>query len=202
MKQDTFLKRVFWKREPELKLIHMITRTAGYLSILAALLAGVVFYTQSAVDTHGAQVGRVGAGGHNLKGISNLVGAWAVVLGVAAVAIWVTRKIYIQVKKRQWPDFDLTKSTMLYLRRHHILLGWATLVTVSAHGIYYLLQYPNKQTQIVTGLIAWGALVVLVALGLLLDFKIQSKQKSRRVRVSHFALAAFFIIGMLIHLML
>lgn len=181
----------------------------GYLSILGAVVVGGVFYMRGTVEAqnpYDARISSVGdhihEGAHNLRGISNLVGAWAVVLGLAAVAIWIARKFYVEVKKRQWPDFDLTKSTMLYLRRHHILLGWATLFAVSAHGIYYLLLYPDKLTQIVTGLVAWGSLVVLVALGVLLDYKIIGKQKSRSIRIYHFAWAVVFILGMLVHLML
>lgn len=87
----------------------------------------------------------------------------------------------------------------MFLRKHHILLGWLTVLLSTAHGVYYLLQYPNKSGEITTGLIAWSALLLLAAIGVVLDYNIASKKKAKSVRLYHFAFAAVFLIAMILH---
>lgn len=172
------------------KVINLLTRVLVFILILSALYLSVVFYLHA--NTMHERTDR---------GLSNLLGDWAMVVGISAAAMWIARKIYIKVKKRQFPDFNVTQTTLIYLRKHHILLGWTTVFTASAHGIYYLLRYPDKQGQIYTGLFAWGALVLLVGMGLMLDFKIKKRQRARKVRVYHIILATLFMVGMLVHVM-
>ena len=130
---------------------------------------------------------------------SNQYGALGMLAGGGAVAIWVLRKAYVLVKKRQFSDFEVTRSTLLFLRRHHILLGWATLMTGTAHGIYFLLRYPNRLFEVYTGLLTLVLLVVLAGMGIWLDYRLAAKQRSKRVRGSHIALAVGFLVTLLIH---
>ncbi len=167
----------------------IFTKTAIYLLIGFSLLLTVLFYA------HSGQIG------FQDRGLSNQLGAWSVLAACLAVGIWVSRKMYIQVKKRKVPDFDLAKQTLLYLRKHHILLGWATIATASAHGIYYLLLYPNRRGEIYTGLIAWLALAMLIGLGVWLDYRLAAKKSPKQVRMYHITLAVIFILAMFLHVM-
>lgn len=160
--------------------------------IFFSVVFAVLFYGSSQ---------RIFSLGLPIQAVSNGLGALSVAAGSAAIGIWVARKLYIEIKKRKIPDFQLTRTALLFLRRHHILLGWTTLLVATSHGIYYLMNYPNRAVNIFTGLFAWLMLALLVSLGSWLDYKLKAKQKMKKVRLYHMAIAFIFIAGMVIHIL-
>lgn len=170
--------------------LHRITRIAGYAALIVAIGSIVYFWGHTQAQSwHHSRV----------RELSNLYGAGAMAAGFAAVAVWVSRKVYIEVKKRKIPDFELTRATLLYLRKHHMLLGWITLAVAAAHGVYYLLLWPFRWFEVITGVVALGILALLVPIGLRLNAKIKAKQKSKRNHALHFTIAIVFIIAMVVH---
>ncbi|KEO84910.1 hypothetical protein EL26_02550 [Tumebacillus flagellatus] len=135
------------------------------------------------------------------RGLSNQNGVFGMIVGGAAIAIWVARRIYVEMKKRKLPDFELTRQAILFLRKNHIVFGWITLVTVTAHGLYYLFVSTNKTFEVYTGWISWGVLVVLTLLGVFFDKKLADKQKIKRVKLYHIGFAFVFAAGALLHML-
>ncbi|UOF92471.1 hypothetical protein LSG31_10095 [Fodinisporobacter ferrooxydans] len=173
-----------------MKLLHRFVTIGGFVLGLLSFVATIGFYKFA--DAQNPFL-------YPFRGISNLFGGLSVAVGVAAVSIWILRKLYVEIKKRKIPDFELTRAALLFLRKHHILLGWLTIVTAGAHGIYYMLQYPNQAFRIYTGLVAWILLVILAGLGAFLNYKLRDKQKSKTTRLYHIVFAIFFLAGMVIH---
>lgn len=168
-----------------------LVRGGLYVWMFFSVVFAVLFYW---MPLH-AQLNRFGMGF-----FSNVLGASALCSAGAAVAIWIVRKVYIEVKRRKFPDFDVTRQTLLFLRKHHILFGWATILAASAHGVYYLLLYPYRQLQVFTGSIAWLCLVFLAGVGVWLNEKLTTKKmNSKRTRMHHFTWAVIFLFFLAVH---
>ncbi|TCS81033.1 hypothetical protein [Tepidibacillus fermentans] len=135
------------------------------------------------------------------RGLSNQLGAMGLIFGISALGIWVSRKIYVIMKKKKLNDRGVLRHLTTFLHKHHVLLGWITIFSSTAHGIYYLLNYPNKQTAIITGIIAWTILILLSLFGVVMEYKLKEKMKHKKVRIYHFMLGLFFIVGLIIHVM-
>jgi hypothetical protein len=181
-----------WEEGYFLKAISALARVLGYGLMGLSICLSVVFYLNSNQQT---------VYGFRVKEISNLFGDCAVVVGITAVSIWIVRKGYIELKKRKIPDYDITRAMLLFLRKHHILLGWTTILTATAHGTYYVMRYPNKQFEIFTGLFAWSVLAILVMVGVFLDYRLKERLRTKRIRVYHIVLAVLFMAGIAVHVM-
>jgi hypothetical protein len=171
-----------------LKGFNILTIAIIRLFMGCGVLFGLMVYISPQV--FGFQIGR----------LSNLFGALSVSASFAAVIVWIVRKIYIQVKKRSIPDFELTKVTLLFLRKHHISLGWLAIMVATAHGVYWLLRYPNFRGRTFTGLTAWVTLALLVVFGACLDYRIKVKILPKKIRLYHITLAIVFIVAMFLHI--
>jgi len=167
-----------------LKTIHLLARTGGYTLIVLSILASIYAYVRPQ-DRAG--------------GMSQLLGALSLLVAFATISIWIVRRIYIEIKKRNIPDFNIAKTTLLILKKHHVLLGWATLLTATAHGLFYILHYPNRSDRIYTGLLAWTALILLMVFGTWLDYRLTVRVRAKQIRMYHVALASLFMITMIIH---
>jgi hypothetical protein len=135
------------------------------------------------------------------RGLSNQNGVFAMIVGGAALAIWVVRKVFVELKKREVPNYELTKQAIQFFRKNHIVFGWVTLVTVTAHGLYYLFISTNKQWEVYTGWISWGSLCVLTLLGIFFDKRLADKQTIKRVKLYHIGFAFVFTAGALLHML-
>lgn len=170
-----------------MKLINWATRGFGLLFALLALYTIVQYYQQTISITE--------------RGLSNKNGILAICIGGAALAIWVARKVYVEMKKRQHPNYELTRQAVMFLRANHILFGWLALVTATAHGIYYLVVKTDRAFEVYTGWFAWGTLCVLTAMGIWFDKRLTEKKKIKNIKLYHIGLAFLFAAGALLHLL-
>ena len=169
-----------------MKKINWITRSLGVLVFLLAL------YTMAEYYLSGAQ---------GLRGISNNNGVLAAVLGGAALGIWLVRKLYVEMKKRGQTDFSLHRQAIQFFRSNHILFGWLTLFTTTAHGLYYLFVKSDKAFAIYTGWTCWVALCGLTVLGIWFEKRLDEHKKTKQVRLYHIGLAFLFAGSAVLHLL-
>ncbi len=175
----------------KLKFMHILIYTLGYLFAGISIVAIPFYYLYINNANYRFM----------LRGSSNLLGNIALGASIAAVGIWVIRKIYLEIKKREIKDYNITKQSALFLRKHHILIGWVVIFASTAHGIYFLLNYPNRQNEIYTGLFIWLALVFLAGIGAFFDFKLKDKRKHKKIRIYHITFSVLFLLGLIIHVM-
>ena len=135
-----------------------------------------------------------------------LFGGLSSVAIAAAFTFWVAKRLRGRFAKQSFEDFGLARGWMRFLREHHTLFGWAALVTATAHSLYFALDSPALTTHAVTGWAAWGAMVMLVAAGMLLNCSMQMRDKPGRApayrpayRRVHTALAALFVVALSLH---
>ncbi|MGZ4123841.1 MAG: hypothetical protein ACXVOI_11645 [Tumebacillaceae bacterium] len=172
-----------------MKPIIWIARGCAYLFVVYSLYTLWMFYFSGQ-----------SASNFQFRGLSDQNAVWAMIVGSCALMIWVVRRIYIELKRREVPNYELTKHAILFFRKNHIVFGWVTLITVTAHGLYYLFVYSDKRWDVYTGWSSWGALCVLALLGVFFDKKLTSRQSIKRVKIYHIGLAFVFVVGVTLHM--
>jgi hypothetical protein len=117
---------------------------------------------------------------------------------------------YLFIKKKALPALARwSRTILLFFRNQHLFFGWLVLVTATAHAFFFVpamlglpLQEVLNESGIATGLIAWGLLLCLVALGLWIAYAVRHKRRFQRLRLVHVIVALVFIAGFLLHIVL
>ena len=142
---------------------------------------------------------------------SVLLGILAIFVTLYSFCEWTTRRWYVFIKKRTQSWLMCTaRGLFLYMRAYHQWFGWIVFATSAAHGVFFVVLLfvlpadvpPSGVTGIITGLVAFGILTLLAALGLWIDHKVKHKQLSTKMRLFHFVTAFAFVISIVIHLFL
>lgn len=172
------------------KIVSWLIWTASIL-----ILAGSFFWVVvDGLNTHSTQ-----AFGHNLEGMSNTMGTFAFLWGLAAIFIFFSKRLYQRIRKQNKNDEDIIRRTLLLAKNHHSLFGWVTIVAAFAHGFYFLFHAPTSLLEFYSGIGAWVALVLLAVSGMLMGRFIKAPRRAKIMRFSHIALSVGYLGAMVLH---
>jgi hypothetical protein len=137
----------------------------------------------------------------NLRGSDKQLSTAAELFAFAAAGFWITKTAFITLNGKKTFLLDLLKELFLFFQRHHVLIGWVVLVTTSAHGLYYILHGSDKLNMLITGWIAWSALLILAFIGVFFDMMLKEKRKTKQIRLYHIGFSVVFMVGFLMHVL-
>ncbi len=161
---------------------------AGYILLTSCLLAIPVLIHQSSLGSDYA----------------NGVGTLGFLVSVHAANQWPVRHLYVSMKKG--PPAPITaplRALLLFLRKHHQLLGSLTLLTALSHMIFYVPSLPDLELyKVATGFAALGVLLLLVLLGLWMVVKnrLYRKPIPRVIKNVHTFLGIVFLLSLALHI--
>ena len=132
------------------------------------------------------------------------VGTLGFLVSFHAANLWTVRHLYDGTKKGP-PAFIPThvREMLLFLRKHHVLLGSLTLLTALAHMSFYVPSLPDRGLyKVVTGFAALGMLVLVVALGLwiVIEKTLYRKQVPLVIQNAHTFLGIVFLVSLALHI--
>ncbi len=134
---------------------------------------------------------------------SNLTDKIAAIVTLLSLGLWASRHLYIELKKRRVPSLpELVRPIFLLLRKTHPAWGWIVLAAATIHALYYFLPLQYFNRRMLTGIVAWGILLLLFILGLRFQAILSKKLRKKYVRSPHVLAAATFIIAMGVHIFL
>lgn len=126
--------------------------------------------------------------GMNLEGMSNTLGTFSFLWGLAALFVLFSKRLYHRIHMKNTNDEDIVRRILLLAKNHHNLFGWVTLAAATAHGIYFLFHQPHNWSEFYTGAGAWAALVALAVSGIRMDHFAKGPKSIMATRVWHLAL--------------
>jgi hypothetical protein len=170
--------------------IHIITSSIGLMLILYAAFAAflLIWYPQQSALTF-----------WNLRGSDHNLSTFAELGTFAAVGLWTTKTAFLALKGKGIKPLEQLKQLFLFFQKHHVLIGWAVLVTTSAHGLYYILHQSDRMNMMVTGWVAWSGLIVLAFLGVFFDQRLKEKKKTKQIRFYHIGFSIVFLVAFVLH---
>jgi hypothetical protein len=179
------------KIEKWMNIVSKIVLFGGIFAIIASIHSlSTTFHLYST----GSEPGRFN------KEINKNVGTVAEIIGIATGALWVVRKIWLEMKKRKWPFTDWIQQLFVLLRKRHIYLGILTLLLSFAHGVYfYLFVDERHQWTMYSGVVAFISLIILALLGWRHEQNKKTK-KNQQTKKAHVMFAIIFAILFLVHL--
>jgi hypothetical protein len=137
----------------------------------------------------------------NLRGSDKQLSTAAEIFAFAAAGLWITKTAYITLSGKSKALLDPLKQLFLFFQRHHVLIGWVVLVTTSAHGLYYILHSSDRLNMLITGWVAWSALLILAFIGVFFDLMLKEKRKTKQIRLYHIGFSIVFMVGFLMHVL-
>lgn len=137
--------------------------------------------------------------GVNLHSMSDALGSFAFLWGLAAVFMLFSKRLFRSFRNNHVNGVDVVRRILLLAKNHHNLFGWVTLAAATAHGVYFLFHAPQNWSEFDSGIGAWVALVLLAVSGMLLGNVAKRPQRARVVRVSHVALTAGYVGAIVLH---
>ncbi|MGO4106588.1 hypothetical protein [Paenibacillus sp. YAF4_2] len=146
---------------------------------LASLV--LILYAFLGVTHHGPQGGPATG-----EGLFKTLGTIAVWCGAVSYA-------WLRLKKNRKSPSSLVKKLVKLFDRLHQLAGYASIVLIAAHGIYFLTQTKIKDDTY-TGIGAFALLLSLAVYGFLIR-----RVKNKHLRKIHFLLATAFAVVAFIH---
>ncbi len=123
----------------------------GYITVTSCLLVVLVLTHQLSFDSDYA----------------TSVGSLGFLVSFHAANLWVVRHMYDGTKKGPSAFFPTqVRVLLLFLRKHHVLLGSLTLLAVLSHMSFYVPTLAERGLyKVVTGFVALGVLLLVVVLG-------------------------------------
>ncbi|MEH7444615.1 hypothetical protein V7201_20065 [Bacillus sp. JJ1122] len=128
------------------------------------------------------------------------MGTMAEIAAIAAIALWVIRLAFIELKKRKFTYIKWVQLGFKMLREHHIIIGWVAFSAALAHGSYFFLQTSEEAESIYSGLATLIGFAILVSFGFVLNKWGKGKEYLRFKKI-HQAFAIVFGIALGIHLL-
>ncbi len=161
---------------------------AGYVALASCLFAVSVLTGQVSADSSSATA----------------IGTLGLLVSFHAANQWAARHVYLILKKGP-PAFVTphVRAILLFLRKHHWLLGSLTLLTALSHMLFYLPSLLDRQlTKVVTGFAALGVLLLLVALGLWMvtHQRLYKRPIPLAIRRTHALLSILFLFSLALHI--
>ncbi|GAC1368255.1 MAG: hypothetical protein NVS2B12_18620 [Ktedonobacteraceae bacterium] len=135
--------------------------------------------------------------------VSNLADKIALLVTFLSLGLWISRNLYIELKKRHVPSLPaLLRPVFLLLRKTHPAWGWIILATATIHAAYYFLPMQYFNRRMLTGIVAWALLFLLFLLGLRFQSILRRKLVKKYVRSPHVLASIAFIIAFCVHFFL
>lgn len=137
--------------------------------------------------------------GQNLEGMSNTMGTFSFLWGLAAVFILFSKRLFQRLHKKTGNEREVVRRILLLAKDHHNLFGWVTVVAATAHGIYFLFHSPDSWFEFYSGTGAWIALVLLTISGMWMNNVVKTPKRAKAIRVSHIALTIGYAAAIELH---
>lgn len=135
----------------------------------------------------------------SLEGMSNSMGSFAFLWGLAAVFILFSKWLFRRLHSKHVDDRNVVRRILLLAKNHHDLFGWVTLAAATSHGIYFLFHKPKHLSEFYSGVGAWAALAFLVFSGILMKYTGKRTNRTKILRISHIALTAGYSGAIVLH---
>lgn len=172
------------------KIVTWLIWTASFV-----ILGASAFWT--AVDALDFRAVR--AFGMNLEGMSNALGTFSFLWGLAAVFVFFSKRLYHRLHMNNTNDVDIVRRILLLAKNQHNLFGWVTLAAATAHGVYFLFHAPNHWADFYTGIAAWAALVLLAISGIWIGKTAKVPKRAKFIRGGHITLTAGYAGAIILH---
>ncbi|KIL36328.1 hypothetical protein SD71_08710 [Cohnella kolymensis] len=114
-------------------------------------------------------------------------------LGTVSVFLGAVGFSWFWFKKKLKSPSLLVRTTGKLLHAVHKMLGWATLIVIAAHGIYFLIAKPGDN-KIYTGLAGFVILLMIVGYGFFIN-----KVRNKWMRIVHRSLGLLWVPVLLLH---
>ncbi|GCE30739.1 hypothetical protein KDA_62230 [Dictyobacter alpinus] len=133
--------------------------------------------------------------------ISNITAKLAIIVTAASVALWVSRQVYLLLKKGKLQALqNLLRPIFLFLRKSHPLWGWIVLTAATIHAVYYFFPFSDLSRRMQTGIVAWLVLLCLALFGLRYQSSLRNKNFQKSIRLWHVVTAVVFLVVLFIHI--
>lgn len=136
-----------------------------------------------------------------LKSVNKNLGSLGEYGAIAAASLWFLRHIWLFLHKNKIPGFKYMKELYMLAKKYHMFIGYAVLAVATTHGVYFFIRGNHHMIQIYSGIFAFGSLVLLGVVGILLN-KVKDRKKSVLYRNIHQMIAILFGLGLIIHLII
>ncbi|WP_436864674.1 hypothetical protein [Bacillus fungorum] len=135
----------------------------------------------------------------NVKGLNKKLGSFGEYGAILAASLWFLRHVWLFFNKKNIIGFKLIKDLYLFIKKFHVLIGYAVLAVSTTHGVYFLLKGSRHILIIYSGIFSLFILIILGVVG----FSLQKRNKKTNFilyRKAHQIIAIISGIGLLIHL--
>lgn len=175
----------------------------GLKTICFLLIAAGIFYALLTVTDGWSRLREVWPpflSTRSLNRIAKKLGSLAGLFTIGAAGLWTVKTLFIQLKNRNMGIGQALKEPLMFLRKHHVLLGLTVLGLAFGHGTYFLVLLHGTGGKVYTGLAAFFLLAILAGAGVWLKFAAPKRKTVSSSRKIHAALALLFVIALLLHL--
>lgn len=168
------------------------------IAIAAALALIAYFIFARSAQEGGPGGGRGGMPPDGLRrppgeGGAREAGDWMTTLGTIAVFLGAASFSWFWFKKKMRSASSIVRAVGKLLFKAHRWLGWAALILIAIHGIYFLLT-KSHDSKIYTGLASAAILLALAGYGLFIR-----KVRNKAVRIAHRSLGVVWAPVLLLH---
>ncbi|TPV42196.1 hypothetical protein [Bacillus dicomae] len=135
----------------------------------------------------------------NVKWLNKKLGSLGEYGAIFAASLWFLRHVWLFSKKKNIIGFNLIMNLYLFIKKFHVLFGYAVLAVSITHGVYFLLKGSRHILIFYSGIFS---LIILITLGIIGFFLQRYNKKTNWIlyRKAHQIIAIIFGIGLLIHL--
>lgn len=135
----------------------------------------------------------------NVKWLNKKLGSFGEYGAILAASLWILRHVWLFLKQKNIIGFKLIKDVYLFMKKFHVLIGYAVLAVSITHGVYFLLKGSRHLFIIYSGIFT---LIILIILGIVGFFLQRHNKKTNLIlyKKAHQIIAIIFGIGLLIHL--
>lgn len=175
------------------KILEILTKIILAAGAIAIIIAIIDVGNTVKLFFSGVKAGRF------LKEINKNIGTIGEIIGITTGVLWVSRILWVEMKKRKWPFHEWIQQLYLLLKKNHMFLGWVTLLVSFSHGLYFFLHQGKHIWIVYSGIAAFLSLVVLALLGWTHQQN-RTTKKNRVTKKRHMLMALIFAILFLIHL--
>ncbi|EJS68931.1 hypothetical protein CN425_08005 [Bacillus cereus] len=135
----------------------------------------------------------------NVKWLNKKLGSFGEYGAIIAASLWFLRQIWLFLKKKNILGFKFFKELYLFIKKFHVLIGYAVIAVSITHGLYFFIKGSRHILLIYSGIFSLLTLIVLGFIGFFLQ-KPNKKTNLILYRKAHQIIAVIFGIGLLIHL--
>ncbi len=105
----------------------------------------------------------------NVKGLNKKLGTFGEYRGNFSCIVMVFTSCMVVFKKKNIIGFNVIKNLYLFIKKFHVLIGYAVLAVSITHGVYFLLTGSRHILIIYSGIFSLFILIVLGIIGFFLQ---------------------------------